>query len=66
MCGGAEGGQKQLSEEEGTEAVCRELQLVALFRDTAERGEGDAGVVPEDVELWFFGLESLDGGFDGV
>lgn len=23
------------------------------------------GVVPEDVELAFFGLEGLDGGFDG-
>ena len=28
-------------------------------------GEGDAGVVEEDVEVGFFGLEGLGGLFDG-
>lgn len=39
---------------------------MVLLGNTAWRGKGDTGVVEEDMEFLFFGVENLDGGFDGA
>lgn len=64
--GSAEGGEEQLGEEKGSKAIRGEMQLVSLFRYATDRGQGDAGVVPEDIELGLLTLEVFSCGFDGA
>ena len=53
----------KLGEEERADAVCSKLGLVILFRFRALRGDHDAGVVPQYIELGFHGEELLGGFF---
>ena len=62
LCRFSHEGEQELGEQEGTEVVGPELQLVALFCLAALRGRHDAGVVPEDIKAVFL-AEKVFGGF---
>lgn len=58
-------GQEKFREEEWPEAIGGDLKFIALRGFGTRGGYHDAGIVDEDVETGFLGLEGIRGGFNG-